>query len=128
MQLLFETSDEDPSVRGLGYFAGRIGRLEAARLPHIGWTTVEPVAPGEDSIFRGLPRSFFAYFAHSYAAPPGIPCLAAAASCPPAFAAAVRGGEVWGVQFHPEKSGADGLAILERFARRAGRRGETGPS
>ncbi len=119
MQLLFESSQEDEAARGLGFFPGRIGRLEALRLPHIGWTTVEPAPAGEDSIFHGLPATFFAYFAHSYAAPAAIPGVAALASCPPPFAAAVRRGEVWGVQFHPEKSGAAGLRLLQNFARRA---------
>jgi len=116
MQLLFEGSDEDPAAEGLGVLRGRARRLEADRVPHIGWALVEPRATGGDSIFRGLPGAgFFAYFAHSYAVPPSAAEAEAVTSCPPSFASAVRARATWGVQFHPEKSGADGQRVLANF-------------
>ncbi len=124
MQLLFEGSEEDPAEEGLGVLRGAARRLDADRLPHIGWALVEPApaeaaggGPDGRSLFRGLPRSFFAYFAHSFALPPDVEGAAAVTSCPPAFASAVRHGAAWGVQFHPEKSGPDGQRLLANFAR-----------
>ncbi|MGH9750776.1 MAG: imidazole glycerol phosphate synthase subunit HisH, partial [Candidatus Polarisedimenticolia bacterium] len=121
MQLLFEGSEED-GEGGLGLLPGRVGRLPAARLPHIGWAVVRPRDPeAAGGLFRGLPAAFHAYFAHSYAVPAGHPAAEALTSCPPAFTSAVAGGGagrrfVLGVQFHPEKSGADGRRILANFA------------
>jgi glutamine amidotransferase len=137
MQLLFEGSDEDPDEPGLGVLDGRVVRLRAERLPHIGWALVEPAttgavppegrweAAGGGSILAGLPGRFWAYFAHSYAAPAGAAGALAITTCPPAFASVVRAGAAWGLQFHPEKSGRDGQSILARFVagaldRRAG--------
>jgi len=120
MQLLFEGSDEDPAAEGLGALPGVVRRLESERLPHIGWALVEqgddPAAGDAASIFRGLPRDFFAYFAHSYAAAAETAAAVARTSCPPVFTAAVRRGPIWGVQFHPEKSGADGQRVIANFA------------
>jgi cyclase len=121
MQLLFEGSEEDADP-GLGLLPGRVGRLPAPRLPHIGWAVVRPLVPeAAGGLFRGLPAAFHAYFAHSYAVPADHPAAAALTSCPPVFTSAVTGEgagrrAVLGVQFHPEKSGADGRAILANFA------------
>ncbi len=123
MQLLFERSEEDPDKPGLGLLPGGVVRLGAERLPHIGWALVETGAPARDGIFRGLPESFFAYFAHSYAVPPAAVGSVACTSCPPAFASAVRIGSTWGVQFHPEKSGETGRRILANFVGLAGGEG-----
>ncbi len=121
MQLLYEGSDEDPRAEGLGILPGVARRLEAARLPHIGWALVEPREALDASIFTGLPSGgFFAYFAHSYAVPPSDRAMAALTTCPPSFASAVRRGAAWGVQFHPEKSGAEGHRVLANFIACAG--------
>jgi cyclase len=112
MQLLFESSAEDPDDRGLGVLSGRVDRLAAGRVPHIGWTVVCGAGP----LLAGLPDRFHAYFAHSYAAPAEVDSIAAAVDGPPRFAAAVGSGRVWGVQFHPEKSGAAGSRLLRNFA------------
>ena len=120
MQLLFEGSEEDPGAAGLGVLRGRVEELEAERLPHIGWALVEPLSAGTAqaapaSILAGLPRCFYAYFAHSYAVPAASRQAVSLTDCPPAFASVVRSGAMWGVQFHPEKSGRDGQAILANF-------------
>jgi glutamine amidotransferase len=122
MQILFESSEEDPGVPGLAVFAGAVRRLESERRPHIGWTLVEQGPAACGGILAGLPDRFFAYFAHSFAAPPDACGTAARAEAPPGFAAVVRQGEVWGLQFHPEKSGADGQRILAAFAVRVAER------
>ncbi len=115
MQLLFEASDEDPGVAGLAVFAGRVRRLPAARLPHIGWATVEPSIHGPGTLFEGLPPRFDAYFAHSFAAPAGSASAVAFAPGAVPFAAAAGSGATWGVQFHPEKSSVHGQRIIANF-------------
>jgi cyclase len=117
MQLLFEGSDEDEGP-GLGVLPGTVRLLGTDRRPHIGWAVVRPLPAGreEPSIVRGLPDAFHAYFAHSFAVAPESAVAAALTTCPPAFASVVRRGALWGVQFHPEKSGDGGQALLARFA------------
>ena len=112
LQLLYETSEEAVG-RGLAVLRGRVRRLSATRLPQMGWNTVEPSA---DPLFRGL-GGLTAYYANSYVSSPADPADVIAWSTCEAdrFPAAVRRGRVWGVQFHPEKSGAAGLALLRNF-------------
>lgn len=116
MQVLFDGSDEDDAV-GLGLIEGWVRRLEGApTLPHIGWNDLE-VVPGAD-LFAGLARPIV-YFVHSYAPLPTDPSVVTATAVHgKRFVAAVRSGEVEGVQFHPERSGRTGLRILARFVRR----------
>jgi glutamine amidotransferase len=113
MQLLFESSDEDPG-RGLGAVPGRVRRLDAPRLPHMGWNDVEPSRT--DPVLEGL-DPLVAYFAHSFAAEPGDPATVVAWSehGGDRFPSVVRRRNVCGVQFHPEKSGAAGLRLLRNF-------------
>ena len=111
MQLLFEESEEDPGVPGLGLIPGRVERLRTARLPHIGWARVTPAGRGPVS-FR---EPFDAYFAHSYVVRAEHPDAAALAEQPARFAAAVASGATWGVQFHPEKSAFAGQAFIRSF-------------
>jgi len=109
MQLLFEGSDEGAG-RGLGLIPGRVRELRTQRRPHMGWNDVEPVAGA-----AGVPApALLAYFAHSFVCEPADPsCVVATTThehdC---FAAAVRHSRTFGVQFHPEKSGPAGLALL----------------
>ncbi|HTS82152.1 MAG TPA: imidazole glycerol phosphate synthase subunit HisH [Myxococcaceae bacterium] len=108
MQLLLEGSDEGPGP-GLGVVAGRVVRLEAPRVPHMGWNRVE----GEDPL---LARSGLrtAYYAHSFLCRPVNPDVVRATTehAGVRFPAMIRSGGTVGVQFHPEKSGAPGLAFL----------------
>jgi glutamine amidotransferase len=113
LQLFFETSDED-NTPCLGFIEGRVAQLESAPLlPHIGWNDVE-LAP--DPLFGGLGRSTLFYFVHSYAPIPTDPADAIGWSeYGERFVAAARRGNRVGVQFHPERSGEAGLAVLANF-------------
>ena len=131
MQWLFEGSDEAPEVPGLGVLPGRVQRLEgdAARrlkIPHVGWNALD-VKPGS-RLLKGLASGPHVYFTHSYAAPVTTDCVGAATHAH-SFAAAVERDNVFGVQFHPEKSSDAGLQILRNFLEiatrgRSGRRGK----
>lgn len=112
MQLLFEASDEGPG-EGIGLFAGRVTRLDAARVPQIGWNAVEQAS---DPLFaRANLRS--AYYANSFACRPrnlsGV--VAWSTHDGDRFPAAVRAGSTLGVQFHPEKSSAPGVSFVRQF-------------
>lgn len=117
VQLLFEESEEAPGQAGLGLLPGAVRRLRTDRkVPHIGWSRVEwepgaPLAPPADA-----DESPTYYFVHTYACEPEAPelVLGRADHGVPFCAAAGRGG-VMGVQFHPEKSSAAGLALLGRW-------------
>ena len=119
MQWLFEGSDEAPDVPGLGVFAGRIARLperdeDVSRLkvPHVGWNVAR--SAGLAAAFHGVEDGSTYYFTHTYAAPvTGDTAMVTVYGRP--FASAARLGRVWGVQFHPEKSGTAGLALLRAF-------------
>jgi glutamine amidotransferase len=117
MQWLFEGSDEAPGVPGLGLMQGRIARLDgdaAARLkvPHVGWNALDIRRQGR--LLDGLSSGAQVYFTHSYAAPVTDTCAAATAHAG-VFSSAVERDNVFGVQFHPEKSGEAGLQILRNF-------------
>jgi glutamine amidotransferase len=114
MQVLFERSREG-DVEGLGLLRGDVEKLPAragARVPHIGWNRIRPVR-GSTLLDAG-DEGAFAYFVHSFAAPPTRDCVALCEHAS-AFAAAVQRGNVAGVQFHPERSGAFGARVLRRF-------------
>lgn len=112
MHLLFERSEEGPGA-GIGLLAGRVRRLDAPRIPHMGWNTVDS---GTDRLFEGL-RGMVGYYANSYVVEADEPAdvIAWTRYADERFPAAVRRGRVWGVQFHPEKSGASGLRVLDNF-------------
>ena len=113
MQALFECSDEAPEVRGLGLYPGSVRRFAAdARVPHMGWNELSP-KPGA-RLLRDLPGRPYVYFAHSYYVPENE---RAAATCTydVKYTAALESSNVFGVQFHPEKSGAIGLKIVSNF-------------
>jgi imidazole glycerol phosphate synthase glutamine amidotransferase subunit len=116
LQLLFEGSDEDGAAT-LGVLAGRARRLaDAPTLPHIGWNQVELRRP--HPAFENVPPAADFYFVHSYAgevAPGTDDVVVAETTHGRAFTSAVARGRLLGVQFHPERSGADGLALLASF-------------
>jgi len=116
LQLLFEASDEDGAVL-LGLLAGRVQRLQGApTLPHIGWNQVE--LRRDHPAFAGIPSGSDLYFVHSYAGVPAaggrnVVLAETTHGCP--FVSAIAFGNVLGVQFHPERSGTDGLRLLANF-------------
>jgi imidazole glycerol phosphate synthase glutamine amidotransferase subunit len=113
MQALFESSEEAPEVRGLGWFPGTVRRFAAGvRVPHMGWNELSP--RGDSKLLAGAGAQPYVYFAHSYYVPEN---RHAAATCTYGvrFTAALEAGNVFGVQFHPEKSGAIGLGIIRNF-------------
>ena len=123
MQLLFDGSDED-GARTLGILPGRTIRLTGApRLPHIGWNAVRRRRP--HPLFAGVEADAPFYFVHSYAPLPAGPDVAdvalAVTDHGSDFVSAVAHGRLAGVQFHPERSGRDGLRLLANFASLAGR-------
>ncbi len=112
MQVLYELGDEH-GVRtpGLAVLPGRVRRLVAPVLPHMGWNTVS--APPSSALFAGLPAGTRFYFVHSYAAEPRPGDTVAEHGEP--FAAAVERGVVSATQFHPEKSGDAGAHLLSNW-------------
>ena len=115
LQWLFDGSEEAP-LPGLGAIAGQCTRLRPiVKVPHVGWNSLEVTRPS--ALLDGIPDGTQVYFTHSYAAPITAACVAATTHGE-RFAAAVEHDNVWGVQFHPEKSGRAGLRILENFAGR----------
>jgi glutamine amidotransferase len=113
MQVLFETGVEHGvESGGLGVLSGRVERLAAPILPHMGWNTVS--APEGSRLFAGLDADTRFYFVHSYAAHKADGLVTHAEHGEP-FVAAVEAGTVSATQFHPEKSGDAGATLLENW-------------
>ncbi len=121
MQVMFASGDEHGVwAEGLGQWPGTVEKLEAPRLPHIGWTSVE--ADSNSKLFKGIEHEMF-YFVHSYAAkkweldiiPPFLPASLSWATHGERFIAAVENGPLTATQFHPEKSGEAGLKLLQNW-------------
>ena len=119
LQVLFESSDEAPGAAGLGILRGHVKRLAPGidpatsrtyALPHIGWNSVATASGGAERFF---------YFAHTFAAEPADASVIEGTTEYGAarFASAIRHGAITGVQFHPEKSQREGLALLGAFFR-----------
>ena len=122
MQWLFEGSDEAPEVRGLGVIGGRITRLQndpdrRLKVPHVGWNALE--FRHRARLFDGLQSGAQVYFTHSYAAPITTECVASTEHAN-AFSSVVERDNIFGVQFHPEKSGEAGLQMLRNFLKVCG--------
>jgi len=120
LQLLFDSSEEAPpengaAIRGLGIIPGEVKRFPGRKVPQIGWNSTRAVE--RSKLFRGLPEDVFFYYIHSfYAAPRDASAVAAQAEYYLPYCAAVERGNLCAVQFHPEKSGAWGLKLLENWA------------
>jgi glutamine amidotransferase len=121
MQMLFDSSEEAPGCKGLGILPGEVRRLATAeRLPHMGWNTLT-IRTGS-VLFDGIDDGSWLYFVHSYApVPDDDSVIAATTEYGGTVVAAVERGSLWATQFHPEKSAANGLRMLENFARAAER-------
>lgn len=128
MHALFEGSDEAPECRGLGIFPGTVRRFpetmpQGLKVPHMGWNQIR-LAPAS-RLFASLSANPFVYFAHSYYLPrtiaadqpaAGQPLAAAVADYGGEFVAAIESANIFGTQFHPEKSGNLGLQVVAGFA------------
>ena len=113
LQGLFESSEEAPEVKGLGLFPGTVKRFPLnARVPHMGWNEV--TAAGACSLLEGIGPHPYLYFAHSYYVPETNVTAATCTYSVP-YTAVLQSGNVFGVQFHPEKSGPAGLKIVGNF-------------
>jgi glutamine amidotransferase len=115
LQILFEAGEEAGGARGLGLLPGTVRRLpEGVRLPHIGWSRLSAATRPLHPLFAPLEGQYL-YFAHSYAAPADAPGTQLTASHGRPFCAALAQGNIFAVQFHPEKSQQVGLDFLRRF-------------
>ena len=115
MQLLFDLGEEVRSCKGLGLVGGRVKKIETVyKLPHIGWNSL--TFPNPSPLFAGVGEGSYVYFVHSFCAvaeDPGDVIAQTDYAVP--VTAAVGKGNVYGCQFHPEKSGEVGLQILKNF-------------
>jgi glutamine amidotransferase len=116
MQLLFERSTEGGFSDGLKILEGSVERFTELKVPHMGWNQIK-VQPAGNQMFQGLSSGENVYFCHSYFVKPKNASIAAGiTSYGIDFVSAVVRDNVWGVQFHPEKSQKIGLQILKNFA------------
>ena len=118
MQFLFDTSSEMGSHTGFGLIPGRVDRFEPVdatlKIPHMGWNQVDH--DGAHWLLRGVPSGGYVYFVHSYYCRPNDSAdLVATAEYGHPFAAVVARENIFGIQFHPEKSQKHGLRILENY-------------
>lgn len=117
MQMLLEFSEEHGLHEGLGMVPGRVRRFSSSpgyKVPHMGWNSLS-IMDRNDPLLAGVPDQCYVYFVHSYFAQttPAYTLTTTDYCC--GFASAVRNGTVYGVQFHPEKSGDTGIRILRNF-------------
>ncbi len=118
MQLLFSESDEHGRHEGLGIIPGKVKRFTESllKIPHMGWNEIQQQNPS--LLFEGVGDGAFFYFAHSYYVIPDEPAaVIGSTDYGTTFASAVHAGNVFGAQFHPERSGAVGLTMLRNFCR-----------
>ncbi|WP_409433943.1 imidazole glycerol phosphate synthase subunit HisH [Litorimonas sp. RW-G-Af-16] len=116
MQLMFETLEEGgETVEGLGLIPAQITALDTGKLPspHMGWNDLTLLRP--DPLLKNIAEGDYAYFVHSFAAATGEYTLASCEYGQP-FSAIIRHKNVWGCQFHPERSAKTGAQILKNFA------------
>jgi glutamine amidotransferase len=117
MQLLLGAQEEDDET-GLGLIGGRVRRLRGVKVPHMGWNTVEATPGHGDGPLAGLPPRPYTYFVHSYYVElerSEEDAAAATTEYGGRFVSALARANVWGTQFHPEKSGGVGAQVLRNF-------------
>jgi imidazole glycerol phosphate synthase glutamine amidotransferase subunit len=113
LQALYESSEEAPGVAGFGLLRGQVRRFQGIfKIPHVGWSQLE--FPQPSPLFQGIAPGSFVYYCHSYYGPLTAETIAAT-EYGQRFAAAASIGNIYAVQFHPEKSGAVGLSVLRNF-------------
>ena len=118
LQALYQNSDEAPDLQGLNILHGRVKQLpQNVKLPHMGWNQLRSLR--DCRLLEEIPADDYFYFAHSYAAPAGGPATAATCDHGCEFTAVLETERIFGVQFHPEKSGAPGAKLLGNFLRLA---------
>jgi len=116
LQALYQSSAEASEIPGLGVLPGRVNLLpQNVKLPHMGWNQLRRLRACQ--LLDGISPEAYFYFAHSYAAPAGAPETAASCEHGCEFTAVLERNRIFGVQFHPEKSGAPGAKLLENFLR-----------
>ena len=127
MQLLFESSEETigcsdiskKSIEGLGFLKGNITKFSddySLKIPHMGWNSINILKPESSRLFTGIDNESYVYFVHSYyLTASNRNEVAATCTYGNTFDAAVESGNLFGCQFHPEKSGEQGLKILANF-------------
>ncbi len=117
LQLLFESSEESEGVKGLSFLKGICRRFYGKKVPQIGWNNIR--IESETELLRGIHSGDFFYFVHSYyAVPEESEVVVAISDYGVDFASVARSGNVFGVQFHPEKSGHTGLQLLRNWVQR----------
>lgn len=118
-QILFDSSDEAPGVRGLGVFPGRVRRFDdevGIKIPHMGWNSAKATR-GETPVWQGLGEDPYFYYIHSFFPVPGDSSAVVAETThgSQSFAGAVERGRLFACQFHPEKSQEAGLRLIRNF-------------
>jgi glutamine amidotransferase len=114
MQILLESSEEAPGVRGLGIIRGRVVRFSGSlKVPHMGWNSVNAVKPS--AILEGIPTGSHFYFVHSYYPEPAEEVAATTTDYGLQFVSALEKDNLFACQFHPEKSQRVGLQLLRNF-------------
>ena len=113
LQCLFEASEESPGAPGLGILPGEVKRFSGpVRVPHMGWNSLDRLKPSR--LLAGLDEQPFTYFAHSFYGPV-VDATSASCTYLQPYTAVIEHENLFGVQFHPEKSGPVGLRVLQNF-------------
>lgn len=117
-QVLFETSEECPETKGLGFFPGKVVRFPSGsglKIPHMGWNEVRPV-DSDAAIWKDTPKPLYLYFVHSFYPQPDEDGLAnSLTEYGHDFASSISRGNIFACQFHPERSQDAGIQLLRNF-------------
>ncbi|MCH8741694.1 imidazole glycerol phosphate synthase subunit HisH [Patescibacteria group bacterium] len=114
LQLLLEESEEAPGVKGFGVFKGKVLKFQKVKIPQIGWNQIK--IQRKTKILKGIQDKSFVYFMHSfYVKPSDKKIIVSQTHYGKDFCSTIESENIFGVQFHPEKSGAVGLQILRNF-------------